>query len=279
MRKSILSIVMASVFALSAISVSAEVATVNPNNDGTFTVSQNVGAANTGENYGIVIIKDDGVLNLNDLTSIIYIDQVTADENGMVLLEKIGLRDVAENEEPYTKGSMYIGGKGYSTATQIALLNVSGEEETVKVSGKVINSKFDSAIVGATVTVKDAAGNEYKATTGSDGTYEVSVPVGSDYTIKYAKEGYCSLTYTGVNVAAALAIADVDMVDLSGDIRVSGQVNVYDLTDVLTDYGKSEDLENAYSDINNSGQVNVYDLTVLLTNYGKSDKTVEYKAN
>lgn len=279
MKKSILSIIMASVFALSAASVSAEVVKVNPNTDGTFTLTQNVGESNAGEYYGVVVIKDDGILNLNDLTSIIYIDQVTADENGMVSLEKIGLRDVAEDEEPYTKGSMYIGGKGYDTATQIALLNVSGEEETVKVSGKVINSKFDSPIVGATVTVKDAAGNEYKATTGSDGAYEVSVPAGTNYTIKYSKEGYCSLTYTGVNVAAALAIADVDMVDLSGDIRVSGQVNVYDLTDVLTDYGKSEGLENAYSDINNSGQVNVFDLTVLLTNYGKSDKTVEYNAN
>lgn len=283
MKKLIISALTVATLLATTSNVFAAVPKYKPQEDGTFTVTHNVGAAQAGKYCGVVAVKGTGVLDLNNLLNVVYIDQVQVDNSGNITLTNFGLRAVDENnasDVAYEKSSLYIGGAGLSGATQIAVLNVSGVDE-YDVTGKVINSMNGfGAISGAIVTVTDSESTTYSATTGADGSYSVTVPEGEGYTVKYEKNGYCSLTYTGVNVADEVTIADVDMKGLAGDIVASGQVNPHDLNAVLTDFGRPNatypDYANANSDINGSGQVNAIDLQAVLTNFGAGSKTEAY---
>lgn len=275
MKKLIVSLLTVVTLLATTANVFAAVPKYKPNDDGTFTVTHNVGTSQSGKYCGVVAVKGTGILDLNDLSTIVYIDQVQVDNSGNISLTNFGLRALGENEEAYEKGSLYIGGAGLPSATQIAVLNVSGVDEYT-VSGKLVNTmKFFGAIAGATVTVTDSEGTTYTATTGADGSYSVTVPEGEGYSVKYEKNAYCSLTYTGVNVEDTMTIADVNMANFAGDVVSSGQINHNDLSDLLTDFGKTT-LANPNSDVNGSGSVNANDLGAVLTNYGARNKTVAY---
>ncbi len=51
-----------------------------------------------------------------------------------------------------------------------------------------------------------------------------------------------------------------------GDVNGDGSVNVFDLSILLSNYGKAGN--SGQGDLNNDGQVNVLDLSILLSNYG-----------
>lgn len=275
MKKLIVSLLTIATLLATTANVFAAVPKYLPNGDGTFTVTHNVGASQTGKYCGVVAVKGTGVLDLNDLSNIVYIDQVQVDNSGNISLTNFGLRALGENEEAYEKGSLYIGGAGLPSATQIAVLNVSGIDEYA-VSGKVVNSSNGfGAIAGATVTATDGEGTTYTAITGADGSYSVTVPEGEGYSVKYEKNAYCSFTYTGVNVAADMTIANVDMKNYAGDVVSNGQINPNDLSAVSTDFGKTT-LANPNSDVNGNGSVNATDLSAVLTNFGATSQTVAY---
>lgn len=278
MKKLIISALTVAALLATTSNVFAAVPKYKPQEDGTFTVTHSVGATQAGKYCGVVAVKGTGVLDLNNLTNIVYIDQVQVDNAGNITLEDFGLRAVDESnasDAAYEKSSLYIGGAGLSGATQIAVLNLSGVDE-YDVTGKLINSmQFFGPIAGATVTVTDTAGNAYTATTAVDGSYSVTVEEGTDYTVKYEKNAYCSLTYTGVDVEAAVAIADVDMAGLAGDVVQNGQINPTDLGDVLVDFGMTT-MANPNSDVNGNGTVNATDLSAVLNNIGVGNKTEAY---
>lgn len=283
MKKLIISALTVAALLATTSNVFAAVPKYKPQEDGTFTVTHNVGASQAGKYCGVVAVKGTGVLDLNNLTNIVYIDQVQVDNAGNITVEDFGLRTVDESnasDVAYEKSTLYIGGAGLPGATQIAVLNVSGVDE-YDVTGKVVNSSSGfGPIAGATVTVTDTEGTEYSTTTGADGSYSVTVPEGEGYTIKYTKNAYCSFTYTGVDVSEALTIADIEMKGLVGDVVTSGQVNANDLNAVLTDFGRPSALKpefaNSNSDVNASGQVNAVDLNAVLGNFKVEDKTVVY---
>ncbi len=275
MKKLIISALTVAALLATTSSVFAAVPKYKPQENGTFTVTHNVGASQSGKYCGVVAVKGTGVLDLNDLSNIVYIDQVQVDNAGNITLAGFGLRAIGDDEEAYEKSSLYIGGAGLPSATQIAVLNVSGADEYA-VSGKVVNTLTGfGAISGATVTVTNTEGTEYTATTGADGSYSVTVEEGTDYTVKYEKNAYCSFTYTGVDVEEDLAIADVDMAALAGDIVQNGQINPTDLGDILVDFGVTT-IANPNSDVNGNGSVNATDLSAVLNNIGAVNKTVAY---
>jgi len=54
--------------------------------------------------------------------------------------------------------------------------------------------------------------------------------------------------------------------NLKGDLNGDNNVNITDLSILLTNYGTS----NAAADINSDGTVNILDLSILLSNYGQT---------
>lgn len=56
--------------------------------------------------------------------------------------------------------------------------------------------------------------------------------------------------------------------DKLGDLNGDGVVNVFDLLDLLADWGECADVEDCPADLNGDGSVNVFDLLDLLANWG-----------
>ncbi len=52
----------------------------------------------------------------------------------------------------------------------------------------------------------------------------------------------------------------------TGDVNGDGSVNVFDLSILLTNYGKAGTF--SQGDLNSDGQINIFDLSILLSNYG-----------
>lgn len=65
----------------------------------------------------------------------------------------------------------------------------------------------------------------------------------------------------------------ISAASIPGDINNDGLVNIFDLSAVLTDFGKSSNFTFPRSDIDANGTVNIFDLSILLTNFGTSGPT------
>jgi hypothetical protein len=56
----------------------------------------------------------------------------------------------------------------------------------------------------------------------------------------------------------------------TGDLNADSQVNIFDLSILLSNYGKSKaQASNPACDLNNDSTINIFDLSILLSNYGK----------
>jgi hypothetical protein len=71
-------------------------------------------------------------------------------------------------------------------------------------------------------------------------------------------------TGTGGSGSASATVTVTTVSAKPGDLNGDGQVNITDLSILLTNYNSS----NAAADINNDGSVNILDLSILLSNYG-----------
>jgi hypothetical protein len=71
-------------------------------------------------------------------------------------------------------------------------------------------------------------------------------------------------TGTGGSGSASATVTVTTVSAKPGDLNGVGQVNITDLSILLTNYNSS----NAAADINNDGSVNILDLSILLSNYG-----------
>jgi parallel beta-helix repeat protein len=97
-----------------------------------------------------------------------------------------------------------------------------------------------------------------------------SRPVMSAYTLKSATPGKSAAsdgTDIGVNISSSPAGTPTPK---TGDLNADSQVNIFDLSILLSNYGKTKaQASNPACDLNNDSTINIFDLSILLSNYGK----------
>ena len=195
--------------------------------------------------------------------SVAYVDKVTGEVTALKAGEAVITATVV----------------GVDNVTATCDVTVTEKPATIDITGKVI----DKTVPGksATVTVYDADGNSLGSGTTSpkDGTYTVAVVPGSGYKIVVSKKAYCTYTITGVPAEDAIAIKDIDISMLAGDVVVNGEVKLPDLRAVLGDYNKTSGLANENSDVDQNGEVKLPDLRAILNCYNKVSITEEYVAS
>lgn len=86
-------------------------------------------------------------------------------------------------------------------------------EETVSISGQVIDDRSDGAPVsGAAVTVWDIAGATFDtATTGDDGVFSSTVPMQQMFFLELEGEGFANTAYAGLSALQDLQITDGEL--------------------------------------------------------------------
>ncbi len=271
--KKIAQILLAAMLVFSAIGVSA----YTPDENDRYSITYNVGAVNAGNMYGLAAIAGtDENLDVVADNSLVYVYQTTADLEGNITFNSFGPIGPDPSEPDYVESTVFIGGQGFDTAQMIGVLEASSksgdETENAIIKGMATDSACPSKPITVTVMSDDGmvVGT---ATTNDDGSYEIYVPFGT-YSIKFAKEGFCSYTYRAVSVTSDIELEMVNMTNLAGDIVVNGTVNIMDLSALLNDYNKQtayNELSNPLSDINGNGAVNIADLSILLGGYNSSD--------
>lgn len=242
-----------------AVFASAETTAYQPDNNGKYTVTYNVGEANKNEMYGFVVIKGTDVIDLDNIDDYVYIDQATADENGNITFANFGLKGALPSDDAFVESTAYIGGKGFDGAENIGVLVA---DSGCVVTGAVTDTNNPRT---ATVTFKDAQDVTVATAQATNGAFSVEVGEGT-YTVVFTKGGSLSHTYTGVVVDGDEVLKTVNMGPLAGNINSIGGINLADLSILAVDYEQSE-LANEYADINNIGGVNLTDLAILAQNY------------
>ena len=277
-RIMVLCLVMA-LLATMTIGVSATTTPVTPDEDGKYEVIINVGTGHEGDMYGFVAVPAGAAIAE---ANIVYIDQATADSNGIIKFENFAPKGAAASSTDWVNCDLYIGGGDVTDAdggavTAGTLVKAIAENPTtVKITGTVADSVAGKT-KDATVTVvgaKDATKTYTATVTKGTTTFEVAVPTDDTYSVKVTKPSFLSYTITGVPVAQAdVAVSDIDISALAGDVDGTGQVMLEDLTTLLGEYMEVVD---STSDIDGTGQVMLEDLTTLLSAYMESAVVVEY---
>ncbi len=117
-------------------------------------------------------------------------------------------------------GPGWDGPTGVGTPNGVAALTQGPAGE---VSGTVTNISTGAPLSGVTVTATDAKGNQFTATTGAAGTYDLHAPVGS-YGVTATKFGYVGKTFTGVSVTASTSVTENFALTAKPSETVSGYV-------------------------------------------------------
>ena len=236
--------------------------------------------------YGLVAVRGANVTEVSLADEIVYIDQATAvlgtEDDGeykdklIVKFEEFLPMDPLPDDESFKTCTLFIGGDGLGTAKNIGVLRE--KQDGVVISGTVVDTVAPDKL--ATITVYDSNDVQVgsSATTAANGTFSVTVPVGTNYSIKFSKKAYLSFTYTGINAQSDVNLVDpIDMTDKAGNIIEDSQITIEDLNALLDDYGNSKDsLINPESNLNGDSQVTIEDLTALLAGYGKGHEKMTY---
>ncbi len=262
MKKIIMACTVAAMLASSVMCVSAEnLPEYTPTEDGTYVVDAYNTNTVADAYYGVVVVKGTNAagVDLSDTDSILYIDQVTADAEGNVVIDEF-MSKIDPTDESFTGGTIYIGGEGLETATAIGYI-VAGEEEeeTFTISGTVAGNLGATA---PTVVASDGT-TDYDATVDAEGAFTVDVPVGATYTVTVTKTGY--LSYTKANIATEISAIEATI--KPGNVNGDSSVNLTDLSSFLDAYNTA--VETIEKDYDESGAVNLSDLSPLLTNYNQ----------
>lgn len=184
-------------------------------------------------------------------STIQYIDQTAADENGTVSFTYI--------PKSTPDSVVLMGAEGLSSPVLLATV----ESKGVTVTGSV---DFLGSATKATVSLTDEAGNVFSTETAA-GAYEItSVPDGT-YTLTITKKGHLPYSTTVTIDADNTTLGAVTL--LGGDVDDDhNYINFSDLTVLIGAYDSSVTAA-AAADINEDALVNFTDLSVLLTNYDK----------
>lgn len=278
MKKKILLFALVAIMAFAAMSVSASgTSTISLKNyyptDDSYTITYNVGEANAAALYGMIVVAGTGE-NV-DLNTILYIDQATANDAGIIKFENFAPMGEAPSEYDaetdaagdndgilFEECTVYIGGASIGdTAQAIGILkNGSG----VPVSGTVVDtvsSKF------ATIKILDGTDEIGTAETDENGEFSLTIGGGENLTVTVSKTSYLTFTYTGVDVTGAVDLGEIDVSDCAGDVDGNGIVEFPDLQEVLAVYNEgSEDA----ADVDGNGIVEFPDLQAILASYNDS---------
>ena len=124
MKKALLLLAATIVITMSAVCVSASTTLEDytPVKD-KYTISYDVGKTNAAGMYGIVAIKGtNAIIDTSNLNNIYYIDQTSADSDGIITFSEFAPKGVAPSHKDFTECTVYIGGPGFGTATEIGTL-------------------------------------------------------------------------------------------------------------------------------------------------------------
>ena len=185
-------------------------------------------------------------------STIQYIDQTAADENGAVSFTYI--------PKSTPDSVVLMGAEGLSSPVLLATV----ESKGVTVTGNV---DFLCSATKATVSLTDEAGNVFSTETAA-GAYEItSVPDGT-YTLSITKKGHLPYSATVTIDADNTTLGDVTL--LGGDVDDDSRyINANDLSALIASY-KDESAVNDAVNINEDASVNATDLSTLLANFKKA---------
>ena len=268
MKKTILLFALVAVLAFSAFGASASTLTNYYPKEDSYTITVNVGAENAKSMYGLIAVIPDktGVINTADTSTIVYIDQATADANGNITFSGFAPMGAAPSDlENFEECTLYLGGGHLTTADAFGILK---DGSALPITGTIVDtaSNANSTRV-ATIKVLDASGSDVSSVEVKSGAYTVSAPAGTGYKVVISKPGFCTYTFTGVDVEDAVDLGTTDISVLAGNANGSeiAGVNFEDLSLVLDNY-YAENVTDLY-DVNGSGAVNYEDLSLVLDNY------------
>ena len=247
---------------------------------GKYTVTYD-GTAN--EMYGFVVVGPTTVGEGEEATteyhsnftssSILYIDQQTANSAGKVEFKNFMLKEGATPDANNYLGRVFIGG---GEASALSLGYVTSVEKVitgVNVTGTITDTNNPRE---ATVTLKDAEGETVGTANTVSGAYSIAEVMPGTYSLEIAKTASCSLTYSNVVVGEEDVTVDATTTKYAGDVDSTNEINGYDLRTVITDFNKvsgTHTFANPNADADASGTVNGYDLRVIIANFNQKGET------
>jgi|GEM_PF-1189509 len=222
---------------------------------------------------GVVKITLDNVYNV-PLTSL---KAIAKDPNAVITVNGVSYSDVAVVDIPLQKATdIRIGVTADKSTTVYELTVLTDADFSLVTFGGVV--KFPSSTVPATVSLYDSDSKLVTSTaTALDGSYVLSAPEGTGYTLNITKPGYLSYTIKNLGVVDGLTVGVVDLSVLGGDVNGDGVVDGTDLTLFLSAYGVGvASAEFPFVDLNGDGVVDATDLTIFLAGYNKSNVIIDY---
>jgi hypothetical protein len=212
----------------------------------------------------------DGKIPINLESGITYIDQTAvaagAETNTVTFSGFIPM----DTEEEYH--SLYLGGLS-DGPVWVATISVSG----ILVSGEVEYFGADNLALNlydSTKTTIEKAISVSKSIPATDRTALFAFPnvTAGTYYLKTAQRDYCVSEFKEITLRPTdLVIPSILYKVYAGDVNNNSAINVYDITALLNDFGKTEGFVYGGSDVNRNGAVNVYDISALLDGFGKSN--------
>jgi len=110
------------------------------------------------------------------------------------------------------------------------------------------------------------------ATTASDGSFTLEVPLGGIYSISASYPGYLHANKSSVSVAAdPVDIGSTKLV--GGDVNADNCINILDIVSIIGDFGLTGLDASNPQDINDDGTVNILDLTMAAGNFSRCGPT------
>ncbi|RLC89231.1 MAG: hypothetical protein DRI77_15900 [Chloroflexi bacterium] len=110
------------------------------------------------------------------------------------------------------------------------------------------------------------------ATTVTDGSFDLAVPVGSTYTVNASYSGYLQSQKESVYVVGANVDIGVTAL-VGGDVNADNCINILDIVSIVGEFGQTGLPISDPADINDDGTVNIFDLTISAGNFGRCGPT------
>jgi hypothetical protein len=138
-----------------------------------------------------------------------------------------------------------------------------------------------ATVTGSSVTVSANAsdnvgvsGVQFKLDGANLGSEDTSSPYSITWNTTSASNGSHTLTAVardaaGNSTTASNVTVTVSNAGKTGDVNNDGSVNIFDLSILLSDYGKTTaQSSNPACDLNSDANIDIFDLSILLSNYG-----------
>lgn len=210
----------------------------------------------------------DGKVPISASSGITYIDQtevVAGDGTNTVTFSSFIPMDTAEDYHSFYLGGL-TGGPVWVATVSASGIMVSGTVEYFGSDNLTLNL-YDST---KTNIVKSATVS--KAALDKTGSFAFSRVDAGTYYLK-ANKIYCVSEYKPVTILATdLTSVSITYKLYAGDVNNSGEINIFDISVLLDDFGKVGEFLHQGADVNVSGEVNIFDISALLDGFGKSNK-------